>query len=59
MSTVTETALGAHSEVGKLRTVMVRRPDKAHERLPPTNCHELLFDDVKPLGEVMVATLGS
>jgi arginine deiminase len=25
---------------------MVHRPDKAHERLSPTNCHELLFDDV-------------
>ncbi len=46
MSTVTETALGTHSEVGKLRTVMVHRPDLAHERLSPTNCHDLLFDDV-------------
>ena len=46
MSTVTQTALGTHSEVGKLRTVMVHRPDLAHERLSPTNCHELLFDDV-------------
>ena len=46
MSTVTETVLGANSEVGKLRTVMVHRPDLAHERLSPTNCHELLFDDV-------------
>ena len=46
MSAVTETALGVHSEVGKLRTVMVHRPDLAHERLSPTNCHELLFDDV-------------
>ena len=46
MSTETETALGANSEVGKLRTVMVHRPDLAHERLSPTNCHELLFDDV-------------
>jgi arginine deiminase len=46
MSTVTDTVLGAHSEVGKLRTVMVHRPDLAHERLSPTNCHELLFDDV-------------
>jgi arginine deiminase len=25
---------------------MVHRPDVAHERLSPTNCHELLFDDV-------------
>jgi arginine deiminase len=46
MDTVTTPALGAHSEVGKLRTVMVHRPDLAHERLSPTNCHELLFDDV-------------
>src|SRR3954470_5453711 len=46
MSTATETALGAHSEVGKLRTVMVHRPDLAHERLSPSNCHDLLFDDV-------------
>jgi arginine deiminase len=37
---------GVHSEVGKLRTVMVHRPDLAHERLTPTNCHDLLFDDV-------------
>src|SRR3954463_2796120 len=46
MSTVTAPALGANSEVGTLRTVMVHRPDLAHERLSPTNCHELLFDDV-------------
>jgi len=46
MSAVTSTVLGTHSEVGKLRTVMVHRPDLAHERLSPTNCHELLFDDV-------------
>ena len=25
---------------------MVHRPDLAHERLSPTNCHDLLFDDV-------------
>src|SRR3954465_5451716 len=29
-----------------LRSVIVHRPDLAHERLSPTNCHELLFDDV-------------
>jgi arginine deiminase len=46
MSTVTETVLGANSEVGKLNVVMVHRPDLAHERLSPSNCHELLFDDV-------------
>jgi arginine deiminase len=38
--------IGANSEVGKLRTVLVHRPDLAHERLSPTNCHDLLFDDV-------------
>jgi arginine deiminase len=46
MSTVTEKALGVHSEVGQLRTVIVHRPDLAHERLSPSNCRELLFDDV-------------
>ena len=46
MTTVTAPALGANSEVGTLRTVLVHRPDLAHERLTPTNCHELLFDDV-------------
>src|SRR3954451_25129374 len=46
MSTATATALGVHSEVGPLRSVIVHRPDIAHERLSPTNCHELLFDDV-------------
>jgi arginine deiminase len=46
MSTVTAPALGANSEVGTLKTVLVHRPDLAHERLSPTNCHELLFDDV-------------
>ena len=37
---------GVHSEVGKLRTVMVCRPGLAHQRLTPGNCHDLLFDDV-------------
>ncbi len=37
---------GVHSEVGKLRTVMVCRPSLAHQRLTPGNCHDLLFDDV-------------
>src|SRR4051812_41335493 len=46
MSIATAAALGANSEVGTLRTVMVHRPDLAHERLSPSNCHELLFDDV-------------
>lgn len=34
------------SECGKLRSVMVCRPGLAHKRLTPTNCHDLLFDDV-------------
>src|ERR1700720_4655428 len=38
--------LGVHSEVGKLRTVIVCRPGLAHQRLTPGNCHDLLFDDV-------------
>src|SRR5215469_7722529 len=38
--------LGVHSEVGKLRTVMVCRPGLAHQRLTPGNAEELLFDDV-------------
>jgi arginine deiminase len=38
--------LGVHSEVGKLRTVIVCRPGLAHQRLTPGNCRDLLFDDV-------------
>jgi arginine deiminase len=38
--------VGVHSEVGKLRTVMVCRPGLAHQRLTPGNCRDLLFDDV-------------
>ena len=37
---------GVHSEVGQLRKVMVCTPGLAHTRLTPTNCHDLLFDDV-------------
>lgn len=40
------TTFGVHSEIGKLRTVLVCRPGKAHERLTPANCDALLFDDV-------------
>ena len=39
-------ALGVHSEVGKLRKVMVHRPGLEHTRLTPSNAEELLFDDV-------------
>ena len=34
------------SEVGKLRKVLVHRPDLSLERLTPANCRSLLFDDV-------------
>src|SRR5271165_1744048 len=37
---------GVHSEVGTLRKVLVCSPGLAHTRLTPTNCDELLFDDV-------------
>lgn len=37
---------GVHSEVGKLRKVMVCSPGLAHARLTPSNCDDLLFDDV-------------
>src|SRR6188474_3864250 len=39
-------ALGVHSEVGKLRKVMVHRPDLELKRLTPANHDDLLFDDV-------------
>jgi arginine deiminase len=38
--------LGVHSEVGKLRRVIVHRPGLEHSRLTPSNAEELLFDDV-------------
>jgi arginine deiminase len=38
--------LGAYSEVGKLRKVMVHRPGLEHTRLTPSNAEERLFDDV-------------
>ena len=40
------TSLGVHSEVGKLRQVIVHRPDLSLKRLTPGNHDELLFDDV-------------
>ena len=39
-------AFGVHSEVGRLRKVLVCAPGLAHERLTPSNCDDLLFDDV-------------
>src|SRR5688500_16299465 len=40
------TAFGVHSEVGRLRKVMVHRPELSLQRLTPTNHDGLLFDDV-------------
>ena len=40
------TNLGAYSEVGRLREVLVHRPDLSLRRLTPENCKALLFDDV-------------
>jgi arginine deiminase len=38
--------VGVHSEVGKLRKVIVHRPDLSLKRLTPSNHDDLLFDDV-------------
>jgi arginine deiminase len=42
----TAPAYGVHSEVGKLRKVLVCAPGLAHSRLTPSNCDDLLFDEV-------------
>ncbi len=39
-------SFGVESEVGQLRHVIVHRPGLELTRLTPSNCHELLFDDV-------------
>ena len=39
-------ALGVHSEVGRLRRVIVHRPELSLKRLTPANHDDLLFDDV-------------
>ncbi len=46
MSELPHAPLGVHSEVGRLRTVVVCAPGQAHARLTPANCDDLLFDDV-------------
>ncbi|WP_380156280.1 arginine deiminase [Kineococcus sp. R86509] len=38
--------LGVHSEVGRLRQAVIHRPGLELDRLTPSNCRELLFDDV-------------
>lgn len=40
------TQLNVGSEIGQLRRVMVHRPELALRRLTPSNCKNLLFDDV-------------
>ena len=40
------TEFGVYSEAGKLRKVMVHRPDLSLRRLTPSNHNEFLFDDV-------------
>ena len=40
------TSFGVHSEVGRLRQVMVHRPGLSLQRLTPSNHDDLLFDDV-------------
>ncbi len=40
------TQLYVGSEVGQLRRVLLHRPERALTHLTPSNCHELLFDDV-------------
>ncbi|MCB8955847.1 MAG: arginine deiminase [Nocardioides sp.] len=42
----TSATYGVHSEVGRLRKVLVCAPGLAHRRLTPSNNDELLFDDV-------------
>src|SRR5215204_5317120 len=38
--------VGVHSEVGRLRQVMVHRPELSLQRLTPSTHDDLLFDDV-------------
>jgi arginine deiminase len=45
-NSATGTEFGVHSEVGRLRKVLVCAPGLAHRRLTPTNSDDLLFDDV-------------
>ncbi len=46
MAKGTDAQFGVYSEVGQLRKVMVCAPGLAHTRLTPSNCDQLLFDDV-------------
>ena len=46
MSQTVPASFGVHSEVGRLRKVLVCAPGLAHRRLTPSNADDLLFDDV-------------
>ena len=46
MTDTVSSTYGVHSEVGRLRKVLVCAPGLAHRRLTPSNSDELLFDDV-------------
>jgi arginine deiminase len=46
MTDSVQSSYGVHSEVGRLRKVLVCAPGLAHRRLTPSNSDELLFDDV-------------
>ena len=46
MAKAQEVKYGVHSEMGQLRKVMVCAPGRAHQRLTPSSCDALLFDDV-------------
>ena len=41
-----DAGLGVHSEVARLRQVVLHRPGLELERLTPANVHDLLFEDV-------------
>lgn len=44
--TTRPTSFAVNSEVGTLRTVLTCAPGLAHSRLTPSNCDDMLFDDV-------------
>ncbi|MGZ5404051.1 MAG: arginine deiminase [Nocardioides sp.] len=46
MTDTPSSTYGVHSEVGRLRKVLVCSPGLAHRRLTPSNSDDLLFDDV-------------
>src|SRR5262245_52200674 len=46
VSTKAPGSFGVHSEVGKLRKVLVCSPGLAHKRLTPSNKDNLLFDEL-------------